>query len=138
MIPVYNVNATRHYSLKSDTDETKTIFTLGYLDPQEEAYLQSAFTTISYGKKKEDEGTEGGVETFVTVDAAHRNIEAVRLKLKGIENFPLALSFTTKHYPFGDRQVVTDEILNAISPALSELGKEIINSATFEELDKKK
>jgi len=135
MVPVYDINAVRPYTLKSDTAAQKTIFSLGNLDPQEEAYLQSSFTTISYGKKKEG---EEGVETFVTVDASHRNIEAVRLKLKGIENFPTAINFTEKQYPFGKRMVVADEFLNAISPYIGELGKEIIEGATFGAADAKK
>ncbi len=135
MIPVYNINAVRPYTLKSDEEEVKTIFSLGNLDPQEEAYLQSTFLTTSYGKKKEG---EKGIDTFVTIDAAHRNIEAVRMKLKGVENFPQTISFTTKKYPFGERQIVTDDFLNAISPYISELGKEIIEGAVFGDADSKK
>lgn len=134
MIPVYDINAVRPYTLKADTGEQKTIFHLGNLDPYEEAYLNSEFSKVSYEKKKES----GELETLVSIDAANRSIEAVRLKLKDVKNFPALIEFTVKKYPFGERAIVADAFLNKIAPYIQELGREIMNGATFTEQDAKK
>jgi len=86
----------RPYSLKSDTAEEKTIFSLGTLDAQLRAAVVDGQTTYSLN----DRG--GSAKTDIDVSINLRNFDIVRFGLKGWTNFKgkngVEILFDTERY----------------------------------------
>lgn len=124
----YNAEAISQYSLVGDKDEPKTVFLLGFLDASEAAYLDEQFSKV------ELKGSGGEMEPQISVDISGKQLEAVRLKFKGADNFGgTVFGFTEKQYPFGRRKVLNDAGLNAIKPFIAELGQKIIAQSSLSE-----
>ena len=86
------------------------------------SYLDENFSKI------ELKGSGGEMEPQISVDISGKQLEAVRLKFKGADNFGgTVFGFTEKQYPFGRRKVLNDAGLNAIKPFIAELGQKIIS-----------
>jgi hypothetical protein len=122
----YNVDAVKIHEI------TGTQFKLGYLDASESAYLDKEFSRVEMIQ------VDGELTPQIKIDISGKQLEAVRLKLKGAENFgDVRFDLTEKHYPFGKRMVVSDKSLNFVKPYIPELGQAIINqSALTEEQEK--
>lgn len=128
MIIPFDVTCIRNYSLKSDTSGVPTVFELGFIDAQAAAYLQNEFSSVKIVDGKPE----------VQIDIANRDIEAVRLGLKGFRNFgSVAFVSVEKQYPFGKRNVVSDDIINFLKPYVSEIASQIQNDAVLSEQDEK-
>ncbi len=128
----YNSEAITLYSLNGDKDEPKTVFHLGFLDASESAYLAEAFSKV------ELKGRGGEMEPEIKVDISGKQLEAVRLKLKGADNFGgVQFGLTDKAYPFGRRKVLNDASLNAVKPYIAELGQKIVSQSAMSEEQEK-
>ena len=128
----YNSEAITLYSLIGDKDEPKTVFHLGFLDASESAYLDEAFSKV------ELKGRGGEMEPEIKVDISGKQLEAVRLKLKGADNFGgTQFGFTDKAYPFGRRKVLNDASLNLVKPFIAELGQKIVTQSAMSEEQEK-
>lgn len=118
----YNVDATKKH------DITGTQFQLGYLDASESAYLDQEFSKV------EMITVNGELQPQIKIDISGKQLEAVRLKLKGADNFG-GFTFDTveKQYPFGKRKVLNEKSLNAVKPYIAELGQAIIGQSSLSE-----
>lgn len=124
----YNSEAVKDYTLKNDKDEPKTIFHLGYLDASESAYLDEQFSKVELKGRADD------MQPEIKIDISGKQLEAVRLKLKGVENFSGAtFEFVDKQYPFGKRKVLSEKSLNLVKPFIAELGQQIVDQSTLRE-----
>jgi hypothetical protein len=122
------VEAVKNYSLVGDKDEPKTVFHLGYLDASEAAYLDEQFSKVEL-KGRGDE-----MQPEIKIDISGKQLEAVRLKLKGADNFEgVKFDFIDKQYPFGKRKVLNDKSLNYVKPFIAVLGQEIISQSSLSE-----
>lgn len=121
MVIPFNADASKNFSLKADTGENKTIFNIGFLDAHESAFLDREFT------KLEVKANNGEYLPDVKIDISGKQLETVRLKLKGWSNFGDArCEFIEKQYTFGKRKVLSDSSLNAVKPYIPELANEIM------------
>lgn len=127
MIIPFDVSCIRNYSLKSDTSGEPTVFELGFLDARSSAYLQNEYTSVKIVDGKPE----------VKINMASRDIEAVRLGLRGIRNFSIDYKAIEKTYPFGKRKVASDDTLDSIKPYLAELAEQIIKDSVLPEQDEK-
>lgn len=128
----YNVEAVKKYTLANDKDEPKSIFNLGYLDASEAAYLDQEYSKV------EMKGSGDSFLPEIKVDISGKQLEAVRLKLKGAENFgDVKFDFVDKQYPFGKRKVLSEKSLNQVKPFIAELGQEIIAQSNLSEEQEK-
>lgn len=118
----YNVEAIKKY------DITGTQFHLGYLDASESAYLDQEFSKV------EMRGNGENFQPEIKIDISGKQLEAVRLKLKGADNFgDVKFDFIDKQYPFGKRKVLNDKSLNYVKPFIAVLGQEIISQSSLSE-----
>ena len=128
----YDSDAVKMYSLVNDKDEPKTVFHLGYLDASESAYLDEQFSSVELKGRGDD------VQPEIKIDITGKQLEAVRLKLKGADNFGgVKFEFVEKLYPFGRRQVLSDKSLNKVKLYIPELGQQIIAQSSLSELAEK-
>lgn len=128
----YDADAVSQYSLIDDKDDPKSIFLLGFLDASEAAYLDEQFAKV------ELKGNGSEMQPEIRVDISGKQLEAVRLKLKGAENFGgVKFEFTEKQYPFGRRKVLSDASLNKVKPFIAELGQRIIAQSAMTEAQEK-
>jgi hypothetical protein len=128
----YNAEAISNYSLANDKDEPKSIFHLGFLDASESAYLDEQFSKV------ELKGVGDTMQPEIKIDISGKQLEAVRLKLKGAENFG-SVKFDTveKQYPFGKRNVLSNKALDTVKPFIAELGQQIISQSSLSEAQEK-
>lgn len=104
----------------SKHDITGTQFHLGYLDASESAYLDEQYSKI--------ELVDG--EARVKIDISGKQLDTVRLKLKGADNFGgFTFGFTERVYPFGKRNVLDEKSLNAVKPYIPELANKILEQS---------
>ncbi len=133
MVPSFDKNKTVNYSLEADTGDVKTIFHLGVLDAKSEAHLNTAYSVVEYRNTgAKDEHGDPKVDAIAKIDKDGRDLETVALGLKAIDNFGAArLTFTEKIYPFGRRQILTDDALDLVKPYVAELAKAIRDENQF-------
>ena len=111
----YDASAVKNYEI------TGTQFQLGYLDASEAAYLDQEFSKV------EMKGIGENFSPEIKIDVSGKQLEAVRLKLKGAENFGgTTFEFVDKQYPFGKRKVLSEKSLNFVKPFIAEIGQQII------------
>ena len=140
MLAVYDVNTTTEYIHPQDKTEPKTVWHIGVLDAKAHAFVTNAFTNLSWKASGEvDPITKKPVmEPNVTVDRSNKQVELVKLGLKGVVNFPVKLVYVEEKYPFGTRTVLDDASLNAIKPYIEALAAEIERNSTVTADDEKK
>lgn len=118
----YNVEAVKMF------DITGTQFQLGFLDANEAAYLDQEFSKV------EMKGNGENFQPEIKIDISGKQLEAVRLKLKGADNFgDVKFDFIDKQYPFGKRKVLNEKSLNYVKPFIAVLGQEIIAQSSLSE-----
>ena len=118
----YNVEAIKNYEI------TGTQFHLGFLDANEAAYLDQEFSKV------EMKGNGENFQPEIKIDISGKQLEAVRLKLKGTDNFnDFKFNTIEKQYPFGKRKVLDEKSLNAVKPFIAVLGQEIISQSSLSE-----
>jgi hypothetical protein len=126
MVIAFDSTSVHDYSLKSDTDEVKTVFKIGTLDTPLRLYISDKVAKYSYGK----EGDKAEVEYNVN----QMNLEAVRFGLRGWENFKdkagqdvIFSTVSTAVPKLGNREGLSDFVLKKFHPDwITELGEEIL------------
>jgi hypothetical protein len=139
MVPTYDKNKTIPYMLTVDATEPRTVFHIGVLDAQAEAYLSSKYRTVQMiGSSELTEKGDQKLVPQINIDREHRDIDTVSLCLKGVDNFGAQLSFTgMKQFPFGKRTVLSDDSLDLIKPYIGELADAIREASEFSAVDEK-
>lgn len=139
MLPVFDVNATTDFIHPDDKAEPKTVFQIGVIDAKAQAWIDNQFTQLTW--MRSEAAADAGkpmMQPHVQIDRSNKQIELVKLGLKGARNFDVPLKYTKQQYPFGERTVLDDATLNALKPYIPALATAIENNGTVTPDDEKK
>lgn len=106
-----DLNATYAYSLKNDHDDPPTVFHLGYIDPQVEAWIADSTAKYEMNQNGKD------AKADVVVNTSRRDFNYVRFALRGCDNLKDAqgndITFSTdsEGTQFGPRNVASKKFM---------------------------
>jgi hypothetical protein len=138
MLPVYDVTTTTNFIHPKDTSEPKTIFSIGVIDAKAQAWIDKEFTQMAWKSGAIGENGKPSMEPVINIDRSNKQLELVKLGLRGATNFSVELKFTEQQYAFGKRTVLDDASLNAVKPYIPELATAIENNTNIAPGDEKK